>query len=195
MHGEREGPHALVECLTKAIATPDVFVRREETRKKLLAVTQKIMAEAEILIGAGSDRTATSLTFTLSYLLGYPRTLSYALRRSIASPVRSRTFSCRFLSACIDEAMRLSPAVGAVVPGGLDIDGEYFAAGSTSASRPSTFITTRRTTRTLLPSDQSTSCPKRPEGVSSEEAIGRAYSVPSASAGQALRGNIWPIRR
>ena len=43
--------------------------------------------------------------------------------------------SCTYLNACIDEAMRLSPPVGGilpreVLPGGIDIDGHYIPAGT-----------------------------------------------------------------
>jgi len=42
--------------------------------------------------------------------------------------------SCTYLRACIDEAMRLSPSVGGllpreVLPGGITIDGEYIPSG------------------------------------------------------------------
>lgn len=42
--------------------------------------------------------------------------------------------SCRFLYACIDEALRLSPPVGTMLPreilgGGLTVDAQFFPAG------------------------------------------------------------------
>lgn len=43
--------------------------------------------------------------------------------------------SCRFLYACINKAMRLSPATGAILPrevlkGGLEVEGEFLPAGT-----------------------------------------------------------------
>lgn len=102
---------------------------------------EELIAEAGILIVGGSGTTATSLTSTIFYLLHYSEKLEI-LQLEIRAKFKdveeihigSRLNSCRFLFACIDEAMRLSPAIGAMLPreilsGGLTVDDEYFPAG------------------------------------------------------------------
>lgn len=89
-----------------------------------------LVAEAGILIVAGSDTTATAVTATLFYLLHHPE--AYARARdevdanffhheyADADVERIRMGpsldACAFLYACINESMRLSPPVGAVLP-------------------------------------------------------------------------------
>lgn len=89
--------------------------------------------EGNTLIVAGSDTSSTTMSATLFYILQ-----SQACLARVTEEVRS-TFdreedihsgpklqSCSYLRACIDEAMRMSPAVPGllprlVLPGGLDI--------------------------------------------------------------------------
>lgn len=93
----------------------------------------EIWGESNTLIIAGSDTTSTTMTSTLFYLLHNPSALArvqkeirekFANMEDIKSgPVLN---SCSYLRACIDEAMRMSPPVGAILPrytldGGLDI--------------------------------------------------------------------------
>ena len=102
---------------------------------------EELIAEAGILIVGGSGTTATSLTATVFYLLHNSKTLE-VLQQEIRGHfqdveeirIGARLTSCRFLFACLDEAMRLSPAIGAMLPreilsGGLTVDGQYFPAG------------------------------------------------------------------
>ena len=102
---------------------------------------EELIAEAGILIVGGSGTTATSLTATIFYLLHNADALE-TLQREIRARfedvedirIGTALTSCRFLFACIDEAMRLSPAIGAllpreILPGGLTVDGHHFPAG------------------------------------------------------------------
>lgn len=102
---------------------------------------EELIAEAGILIVGGSGTTATSLTATIFYLLHNQEALE-TLRQEIHGHFQdieeirmgARLTSCRFLFACFDEAMRLSPAIGAMLPreilsGGLTVDGQCFPAG------------------------------------------------------------------
>lgn len=78
---------------------------------------------------------------TLFYLVRHPEALA-----KVTAEVRSKfadveeihqgaqLTSCTYLRACIDEAMRLSPSVGGLLPrevlhGGMTIDGEHIPAG------------------------------------------------------------------
>lgn len=102
----------------------------------------EIVAEAGALLLAGSDTQGTTLAATLFYCLNYPSTLvdlQHEIRTTFASveDIRIGTVlsSCRYLRACIDEALRLSPPIGGLLPrevlaGGLTIDGNYFPAGT-----------------------------------------------------------------
>lgn len=101
---------------------------------------QDLIAEAGILIIAGADTTATATTATIFYLLhnedAYTRVraevdnafMRYQNSNVEAIRIGRKLSGCRFLYSCINEAMRLSPPVGGLLPrevlaGGLDIDG------------------------------------------------------------------------
>ncbi|KAK2623903.1 hypothetical protein QTJ16_006537 [Diplocarpon rosae] len=101
----------------------------------------ELWGESNLLIIAGSDTTSTALASTFFYLVHNPATLEqltaevrsrFSDREDIhASPTLN---SCTYLRAVIDEAMRLSPPVGGIMPrevlaGGLEIDGLHLPAG------------------------------------------------------------------
>lgn len=104
--------------------------------------TAELYSDSSTLISAGSDTVAVALATTVFYLLHYPdvlEKLAVQIRSNFASidhidgrAVRSNVY----LRACIDEALRLSPPVPShlpreVLPGGLTVDGHYFAPGTT----------------------------------------------------------------
>jgi cytochrome P450 len=101
----------------------------------------QIVAETGSLLLAGSDTQATALAAALFYFLHYPATLCTLqdeIRTTFAEVeeirIGKQLSSCRYLRACIDEALRLSPPIGGllqreVLPGGLIVDGERIPAG------------------------------------------------------------------
>ncbi|KAI8962810.1 cytochrome P450 [Daldinia sp. FL1419] len=101
----------------------------------------ELWGESNLLIIAGSDTTSTAMAATLFYLVRNQVALQKA-----SQEVRSKfkdveeicqgpaLNSCTYLRACIDEAMRMSPSVGGILPrevlkGGIKIDGEYIPEG------------------------------------------------------------------
>ncbi|OKL63595.1 hypothetical protein UA08_02014 [Talaromyces atroroseus] len=102
---------------------------------------EEIKSEATTLIVAGSDTAATAMAGMLFYLTHNPRCLE-----KLTAEIRS-TFStaqsirrgyelsrAKYLRACIDETLRLSPPVPGylgreVLAGGITIDGQYLPAG------------------------------------------------------------------
>ena len=102
---------------------------------------EDLIAEAGILIVAGSDTQATVLTSTIFYLLHNPVTLCRLQAEIWAAfadveeiRLGERLSSCHFLRACLQEAMRRTPPVSALLPreilaGGLFVDGRYFPKG------------------------------------------------------------------
>jgi cytochrome P450 len=93
------------------------------------------------LIIAGTDTTAHALSSLIFHLLNNPETmkkLTYEIRSSFADiseiHMGPALTKCRYLSACIDESLRLSPSVGGclmreVLPGGITIHGEQIPPG------------------------------------------------------------------
>jgi cytochrome P450 len=102
----------------------------------------ELWGESNLLIIAGSDTTSTALAGSFFYLVHNPSTL-----KKLTDEIRS-TFEtvedinsgltlnlCTYLRAVIDEAMRLSPPVGGilpreVLPGGLEVDGIHIPEGT-----------------------------------------------------------------
>ena len=102
-----------------------------------------LLAEAHLLIIAGSDTTSTSLCGLFFYITHHPRVYE-KLVNEIRSTFQSvhqissgpQLTSCQYLRACIDEAMRMAPAgpcelSRTVLAGGSWIDGDFFPEGVT----------------------------------------------------------------
>ncbi|KAK5995578.1 Cytochrome P450 monooxygenase AKT7 [Cladobotryum mycophilum] len=104
--------------------------------------TPELWGESNLLIIAGSDTTSTAMAATLFYLVRSPHAL-----KKVTEEIRSKfnsaeeiihgqaLGSCTYLRVCIDEAMRLSPSVGGllpreVLPGGITVDGETIPEGT-----------------------------------------------------------------
>ncbi|EGD99847.1 cytochrome P450 monooxygenase [Trichophyton tonsurans CBS 112818] len=103
----------------------------------------ELAAESNLLIAAGSDTTSTALSGAIFYLLHNPKCLEKTKTeiRSTFSAVEeirggSKLNSLTYLRAVIDETLRLSPSVPSnlmveVSPGGITVDGNYIAEGTT----------------------------------------------------------------
>ena len=101
----------------------------------------ELNADSSLLISAGADTTAITLSATLFYLLHNPvalTKLTAEIRTTFASTnqIRGKPLNnLHYLRACVDEMLRLSPPVPShlpreVLPGGLTIDEHYFPAGT-----------------------------------------------------------------
>lgn len=111
-----------------------------ETGKGL--TTPELWGEANVLMIAGSDTTSTTLAATLFYLVRSPATLAKlcAEVRGAFNEVEDIVSGTRlnelvYLKACIDEALRLAPAVPGAPPrevmeGGAMVDGVFLPAGT-----------------------------------------------------------------
>ena len=101
-----------------------------------------VMAQSNVI--AGFDTTAISLTFTLYYLIKYPRVLkklrdelhSASRHGSLSKDITFReTQNLPYFQAVLKEALRMHSATGLplwrVVPeGGFELNGTYFPQGS-----------------------------------------------------------------
>jgi cytochrome P450 len=103
--------------------------------------TPELWGESNLLIIAGSDTTSTALASAFFYLVHNPATLDKLteeitstfsdLEEIHSSPALN---SCTYLRAVVDEAMRMAPPVGGilpreVLPGGLEVDGMFIPEG------------------------------------------------------------------
>ncbi|KAF2689058.1 cytochrome P450 [Lentithecium fluviatile CBS 122367] len=102
----------------------------------------ELESESSLLVLAGSDSTANSMSNVIFNLLNNPPTLA-----RLTTEVRSKFTSaseirlgptlneCEYLFACIDESMRVTPVIGGVtqrvtLTGGIEIDGCHIPAGT-----------------------------------------------------------------
>ncbi|KIW99847.1 uncharacterized protein Z518_10775 [Rhinocladiella mackenziei CBS 650.93] len=108
----------------------------------------ELHADSALLIHAGSDTTALTLSSTTFYLVHNEAVLSILqaqIRRTFPTldSIRSgpELTSLTYLRACIDEAMRMAPPVPSHLPrevmaGGIEIDGHYFPKGTVVGVAP-----------------------------------------------------------
>ncbi|OAL47372.1 averantin oxidoreductase [Pyrenochaeta sp. DS3sAY3a] len=115
---------------------PDFMFKLIEAHRSGKMSLNQLNTNAKILMAAGSETTATLLSGVTYYLMAYPQTL-----RKLTNEIRNMFSSasditmvsvnrCKYLSACLEEALRIyppSPATHAryVPPGGMTIDGHY----------------------------------------------------------------------
>ncbi|KAH7411539.1 benzoate 4-monooxygenase cytochrome P450 [Phaeosphaeria sp. MPI-PUGE-AT-0046c] len=101
-----------------------------------------LLAEANLLIMAGSDTTSITISSLFFYLTHNQRAYLKLVKeiRDVFPEVEDIVYGpkllkdCKYLRACIDETLRLSPAGPSelpreVLPGGTTIDGEHYPAG------------------------------------------------------------------
>jgi cytochrome P450 len=101
-----------------------------------------VVLSSNLLTSLGSDTTATAIASTLFYLMHYPTALARLqaeVRPQFSSleAIRAGTAlaGCRWLRACIEEAMRMSPGVPGLLPrevldNGVTIGEEWFPPGT-----------------------------------------------------------------
>ncbi|KAL4792643.1 cytochrome P450 [Aspergillus venezuelensis] len=116
-----------------------VHSRDEQSETQLTQA--ELAAETANLISAGSDTSSTTLAALFFYLSRYPDAYEKAseeIRRVFPTPsdvtLGPALNTCTYLRACLDEALRLAPAVASapwreVLTGGAMIDGCYIPAG------------------------------------------------------------------
>ena len=104
---------------------------------------QELLSEVSLLVGAGSDTTAITLSGFFFYIVRNPRAYGKLVEEirstfNAADEIASgpKLSSCKYLRACIDETLRISPVVASglyrtVLPGGQMINGEFYPAGVT----------------------------------------------------------------
>ncbi|KAI5776266.1 cytochrome P450 [Geopyxis carbonaria] len=132
-----------------ADARPDFFHHLLEATDPETGVgftTAELWGEANVLMIAGSDTTGTAAAAAVWYLARHPEALA-RLRAEVRAAFGSedeicaeaggaRLGACRWLRACIDEALRLAPPVPGllprevIAPAGVEIDGVHVPAGT-----------------------------------------------------------------
>jgi cytochrome P450 len=103
---------------------------------------QKLQADAGLLIAAGSDGVAVTVSAAMFYLLRNPEQMNKLVKEirenfeSLEEIKTPKLNQMQYLAAVIDEALRLAPSVPSpfprkVLPGGLIVDGERIPEGIT----------------------------------------------------------------
>ncbi|KAI5919545.1 averantin oxidoreductase [Camillea tinctor] len=127
-----------IECESQV---PDFMDKLIDAYKSGKMTFGQIMGNGQLLIAAGSETTATLLSGLTFLLLKHSRVyekLTKEIRGSFQSPEEITVVGvnrCKYLLACIEEALRVYPPSPQphhrVVPaGGATVDGEYLPAGS-----------------------------------------------------------------
>ncbi|KAK0634284.1 cytochrome P450 [Bombardia bombarda] len=110
-------------------------VKGVEDQQRPLFTQAELVGETSVLISAGSDTLSASLS---AEIRGGSDFISSPPRFNSLDEIRwtnPKLTECSYLRACIDEAMRMSPAIPSLLPrrvlrGGVDIANHYFPEGT-----------------------------------------------------------------
>lgn len=109
---------------------------------------EDLRADANLLVITGTDTIGVALSSIFFYLSGDPRRCQKLVNEilttfdSVEDVVHGPNLTgCTYLRACIDEVMRLTPAASCelqreVLPGGIEIMGKHYPAGTVVATLP-----------------------------------------------------------
>ncbi|BCS27712.1 cytochrome P450 [Aspergillus puulaauensis] len=125
----------------------DALMEAEDHKRGLKYRTKDLWIESMLLLTAGADTTSTTMSAAIFYLLHNPDALARAIsevRRTFQTADEIQRITqindCKFLQACINEALRLAPAVPlaslrSVEKGGLTLaGGEHIPEGTIVAT-------------------------------------------------------------
>jgi cytochrome P450 len=113
-----------------------------ETKSRVYADRNHLLAESRLLVLAGTDTSAATICGLFFYLAHNSRVLaklSAEVRSTFASAeeimLGPKLSKCKYLRACVDEALRIAPPAPGelpreVLPGGATIDGRFYPAGT-----------------------------------------------------------------
>ena len=115
----------------------DIF---EYLYRAQLLTDEELQADSQLIFAAGSDAVRLTIAAVLFYLLKNPATLeklSGEIRASVTSTAEisdAVLSNLKFLRACVDETLRLTPPKAASIPrevgkGGITIDGVHVPEG------------------------------------------------------------------
>lgn len=123
-----------------------LFQAKDPDTGKTAYTPDELLGEAQLLILAGADTTTTAISAAFFYITHNPHTyttLKHELLTTFTSvdEIRSgpKLSSCKYLRACLDESMRMSPPVAGdlarkVLPGGMQLEGDMIPAGTSVAT-------------------------------------------------------------
>ncbi|MCJ1345570.1 hypothetical protein MMC31_003777, partial [Peltigera leucophlebia] len=123
-----------------------LFQSKDPDTGKMAYTPDELFGEAVLLIIAGADTTTTAISAAFFYLTHNPHvlaTLKHELLATFTSvdEIRSgpKLSSCKYLRACLEESMRMSPPVAGdlnreVLPGGMQLEGDMIPAGTNVAT-------------------------------------------------------------
>jgi cytochrome P450 len=131
----------------KEVVRQDMFhflLSATDPETKLPAYTERnyLLAEARLLVLAGTDTSAATLCGLFFYIAHSPRILgklTTEVRTTFESVqeimLGSKLSKCQYLRACVDEALRISPPAPSelpreVPPGGALIQGQFYPVGT-----------------------------------------------------------------
>jgi len=103
---------------------------------------EELQADSALIIVAGSDGVAITISATIFYLLCYPAVLSQLTNEirsafaNVSEIQNPKLSSLSYLTACIEETLRLCPPKPSSLPrdvlsGGINIDGQHIPQGIT----------------------------------------------------------------
>ncbi|KAL9092427.1 MAG: hypothetical protein Q9159_000935, partial [Coniocarpon cinnabarinum] len=141
----RYSADAIEKRMTQDPHVPDIMTALLAPYQKTGSATDEaerrlLHADSRLVIVAGSDTTAATLTHLFCYLCQHPKYVPI-LRDELASYIDQNgdaknvdIASCELLNGCINEALRLSPPVPTMLqrltpPEGIDIGGHHIAGG------------------------------------------------------------------